>query len=155
MVVFDPKAITDVLVSHAMGSGLFETVNGAEPTNAPPEVGGLIAGVWADSCRPLGAASGLRSTSGLITWVVQLYANMFQDPRDGIDPRMASAAHYLVSAYSGDFEMGGQVRNIDLLGQYSDGLSWRTGYLEIDKRMFRVLTITVPVVINDLWDQSP
>jgi hypothetical protein len=31
----------------------------------------------------------------------------------------------------------------------------QAGYLSQDKRLFRVVDLTIPCVINDLWGQAP
>lgn len=151
---FDPQVITDLIVSHAMALGVFETVNAHEPKSAPATVG-LSAAVWCEAGRPLPEASSLNKTTGLITWNIRLYTSFKAQPEDMIDPRLTSAAHSLISDFSNDFDLGSNVRNIDLLGAYSDGLSWRAGYLNQDGNLYRVYTLTLPVVINDLWSQSP
>jgi hypothetical protein len=59
-------------------------------------------------------------------------------------------------AYSGDFTLGGEVVFVDLLGQTgAQQLEGQAGYLSAgDGQMYRVFTITVPVVIDDLFDQE-
>ena len=48
------------------------------------------------------------------------------------------------------------MRCVDLLGQAGVPLSARAGYLEMDDgAVYRVVTLTVPVLVNDLWSQSP
>ena len=46
------------------------------------------------------------------------------------------------------------VRNIDLLGMYGESLSMTAGYLDIDRTFYRVATVVLPMVINDMWSQS-
>jgi hypothetical protein len=58
-----------------------------------------------------------------------------------------------MAAYSGDFELGGNVRNVDLLGQASEGLTAQAGYLEQDGKLYRVMTINLPLIVNDVWNQ--
>ena len=62
----------------------------------------------------------------------------------------------LIGAYSGDFDFGGEagVRAVDLLGMTGTPLAAIAGYIEMDRKMMRVITITLPVVINDLWTQE-
>ena len=45
--------------------------------------------------------------------------------------------------------------NIDLLGAYGQKLSAQAGYITIDSHMYRIMTLTIPCVINDLWTQAP
>lgn len=148
----DASAIVDAVASHAMASGLFDRVNLHEPKNAPG--GGLTAAVWADTMGPIPAASGLASTSGRVVLKVRTYTNMMSEPQDAIDPAMLRAVDILLTAYSGDFTLGGLVRNIDLLGAHGTGLSAQAGYINVSGQMMRVYDITLPIVANDLWTQE-
>lgn len=147
----DILGLTDALVSHAQASGYFERVNGHEPKN-PPSTGGLTAGVWADRVTPV-RASGLDSVSVLLVFNVRLYTSAVQEPADAIDPQMLAAADALCAAYSGDFTLGGLLRSVDLLGAYGTPLDVRAGYLQHDGVLYRVMTIAVPCVVNDLWTE--
>jgi hypothetical protein len=146
--------ILDGIVSHALSTGLFEQVNTHEPKSAPPG-GGLTAAVWAQRIGPVPTGSGLAITSGLVVFTLRIYSNMLAEPQDAIDPEILAAVDVLMAAYSGDFELGGTVRNVDLLGETGTPLSMQAGYLSQDKRLFRVVDLTIPCVINDLWGQAP
>lgn len=153
---FDPTAIIDAVASHAAASGYFDRVNKHEPKNAPGH--GLSASIWAQSLGPARGQSGLRSTTALLILNVRIMSNMLQEPQDDIDPQILEATSGLVGAYSGDFTLGGLIRNVDLLGQVSQGLRADAGYLTIggsDGGMYRVMVISVPMIINDAWGQVP
>lgn len=141
------------IASHAGASGLFERVNTHEPKSAPPSQQGITCAIWLQGMDPLGRASGLAETSGLITFMLRIYTNFVSQPEDIIDPRITDAMSRLMEAYSGDFTLGGNVRQIDLLGAYGPGLSAKAGYLEQDRKMYRIMDLTIPVVVNDLWSQ--
>ena len=145
------SAIVDAVASHAMASGLFDRVSGHEPKNAPGS--GLTAAVWADTIGPVPAASGLASTSGRVVLKVRLYTSMTMDPADAIDPEIMDAVDVLFAAYSGDFDLGGSVRNVDLEGATGPGLSAQAGYLNQDGKLMRIMDITIPVIVSDLWTQ--
>jgi hypothetical protein len=66
-----------------------------------------------------------------------------------------SAVAALMTAYSSDFDLGGNVRNVDLLGAHSAGLTAQAGYLQQDERQYRVMTISLPLVVSDAWTQTP
>lgn len=152
---FDQAAVNDLysrVMSGALQTGLFETVNGHEPKSAPGN--GLTAAVWVDTITGVGAASGLSATSGVVTLNVRIYTPFLQEPPDAIDPNMLTAASTLLGLYTGDFSLGATVRNIDLLGSYGRALAAAAGYLTQDSTIYRVMTITLPVVINDLWTQE-
>ncbi|MFF8901667.1 hypothetical protein ACF082_29770 [Streptomyces lydicus] len=148
----DILGVTDALVSHAMASGYFEQVNGHEPKSAPAG-GGLTAAVWANQVTPL-RASGLASVSVLLVFNVRLYTSAQTQPADAIDPSMLAAVDDLCAAYSGDFTLGGLLRSVDLLGAHGQSLDVQAGYIQQDGALYRVMTITVPCVVNDLWEEE-
>lgn len=149
----DSKALSDAMQSHALSTGLFESVNGHEPKSAPGT--GLTAAVWSQRIGPAPRTSGLKATSGLVTFYLRIFQSMLMKPEDSIDPTVLDAVDSLFSAYSGDFSLGGLVRHVDLLGSSGTALSGEAGYLEQDGKRFRVMTITVPLIVNDLWTQEP
>jgi hypothetical protein len=148
----NPAPILDSVVSHAMTLGLFERVNQHEPKNAPGN--GLTCAVWVQYLGPVRGGSGLAVTSGRLELQVRLFSHMMQEPQDAIDPALLDACAQLMGAYSGDFDLGGSVRAVDLLGQAGAPLEARAGYIEQDRKLFRVLDITVPILVNDVWGQS-
>lgn len=149
---FDVQGIVDAVQSHAAASGWFEAVNGHEPKNRPTSRG-VSAAVWADTIQPV-QSSGLASASALLVLNVRLYTSMLQEPQDAIDPTMLSAVSALMAAYAGDFTLGGLVREVDLFGASGVMLTAKAGYLTQDQTMFRVFTITLPLIINDAWDEG-
>lgn len=151
---FDSAAVNGLVASVAsiaLKTGVFRSVNTHEPKAAPGS--GLRLAIWADTIAPIPAASGLASTSGYVVLNARAYGNMLMKPEDEIDPRLMTAATTLISAYSADFTLGGLVRNIDLTGEYGQTLSARAGYITIGGSLYRIMTVTVPCVVNDMWDQ--
>ena len=152
---FDAAAVKS-LFDHAQSAllklGVFETVNTHEPLSAPGN--GVRAAMWVDSITPQGRASGLAATSGVVTLLVRCYANALQPEQDAIDPNMLTATTTVLGAFSGSFTLGGTVRNIDLLGSYGRALGAQAGYQTQDSKLFRIMTITLPVVVDDLWTQE-
>lgn len=145
--------ILDGLESHALRLGRFERVNSHEPKNAPGH--GLTCAIWVQSIGPQPGGSGLSSTTGRLVFNVRIYQNMLSQPVDAIDPLVLEAVAGLMGAYSGDFDLDvAQVRAIDLLGIAGIALSAVAGYVEIDHKHYRVMTITVPVIVNDVWTQA-
>jgi hypothetical protein len=152
---FDGAAVTaliDGVESIAMQTGEFRSVNTHEPKAAPGS--GLRLAIWAQTIEPIAAASGLASTSGYVVLNARAYGNMLTKPEDEIDPRLMTAATVLVGAFSADFTLGGLVRNIDLLGEYGQTLAAQAGYVTIAGTMYRIMTVTVPCVVNDMWTQE-
>lgn len=146
----DTQGILDVIVSHALSLGVFEKVNTHEYKSAPGK--GLYCEIWVETVRP--ARSGLNVTSAILTFNVRVRSDMIQEPQDAIDPNIIDAVDLLMNAYTSDFELGGKARNIDLLTGASKGLSADAGYLNQDGKVFRIMTITLPIIINDVWNQE-
>lgn len=145
-------ALFDAMESHALATGLFERVNGHEPKSAPGN--GLTAAVWSEEITAVPEGSGLAATTGLVVFFLRIFQNMLMEPQDAIDPMVLGAVDALFDRYSGDFTLGGLIRNVDLLGSTGTYLSARAGYVNIDKRLFRTMTVTIPLIINDIWSQS-
>jgi hypothetical protein len=143
--------LVDAAVSHALTLGVFEAVNAHEPKSSPNS--GVTAAVWVDTIAPI-KSSGLDSTSLRVALSVRIYTNMLSDPQDAIDTGIVTALDALMAEYSGDFTFDGLVREIDLLGAYGDGLGAVAGYLNLDNKMYRVMTVTVPLIVNDVWTQE-
>jgi hypothetical protein len=148
----DVNSIVNGVISHTAASGWFDRVQGHEVVNAPGH--GLTAAVWIQRMGPLGMASGLSVTSGRLVLMQRLYQNALSEPRDAIDPNLILAADALFTAYSGDFDLGGTIRNVDLLGAHGIALEGEAGYLDVSGKMFRIFDITIPLIINDLWTQA-
>lgn len=145
--------ILSALESHALSLGYFDRVNAYEPKGRPGR--GLTCAIWTDLVEPAVGASGLASTSSRITFSVRLYTNMLMEPQDAIDPELMKALDALMRAYTGDFTLGGLIRNIELLGgPGAPGMEAQAGYISMDNVMYRVLTIRLPIIVNDLWDQA-
>lgn len=146
--------IVDALASHAAASGHFETVNGHEAITE--SASGLTVGIWPQVMRPSPPGSGLASTAARLVFMVRIYSPALSQPQDAIDPTMLAATDALMAAYSGDFTLGGSVRDVDLLGAGGESLSAVAGWLPwADGSRSRVMDITVPLVINDAWTQAP
>jgi hypothetical protein len=147
----DTDVILNQVISHAMASGFFDRVNTHEPKNAPGN--GLTCAVWANRIRA--AKSGLDITSALLVVNVRIYSNMLQEPQDAIDPHVIEATDALFNAYIGDFTLGGNIRHVDVRGVEGVALEALAGYITIGNTMYRCMTITLPLVINDVWTEAP
>lgn len=142
------KALFSQLTSHAKTLKVFQRVNGHEPQNAPGN--GLSCSIILGSIDATPSASGLAAVSGTITFMVRVWSSMEQKPLDAVDPNILGAVSVLLAEYSGHFTLGGTVRDIDLLA-----LKAQTSYLNDQDKEYRVVEITVPIVVNDVWGMIP
>lgn len=137
-------ALFDAMTSAAQATGQFARVNSHDPEVTPGrDISCTItlADISADPNR-----SSLNEVTGVITFTARLWNNAMQKPLDAIDPAMLTATSSLLGAYAGGFTLGGTVRNVDLMK-----LRAVTGYVNHEEKEMRVVEITVPVVVNDLW----
>lgn len=144
-------------VSHAAATGSFDQVQGGEFTGAPGN--GLSCAVWVNDVSP--APSGLASTSMRVELFVRVYHNAFTEPVDMIDPAAIDAVDLLLADYVGAFTLGGVLRMVDVRGAHGAPLRVQAGYLTIGAqqgtsgRTYRVMTIMLPLIINDLYAEAP
>ncbi len=146
------SALIDALTSHAAAAGVFDTVQGHEPKSAPGN--GLTYAVFMSAMGPARGGSGLAATSARVELTGRIYQPFVTQPEDLIDPNVIDAVDLLFAAYSGDFALGGNARSVDLLGAYGTALSGRAGYQTLDKTVYRVFDITIPIIVNDAWTQE-
>lgn len=147
------RRVLDAVTSHASALGLFEGVNGHEPASAPAREG-LTCAVWGARVGPARAMSGLDASTARVVLTLRIFAAMTQEPQDGIDPAVIDAVDALMAAYTADYTLSGLVRNVDLFGQSGIALEAELGYVEQDGTVYRAATITLPLIINDAWEQE-
>lgn len=147
------KLIYSTMEDQALQTGLFSTVNTHEPKNAPPVP--LHCAIYVAYVGPCPGQSSLVNTTGLVRFNARVYRNFISKPEDDIDPNITWASMTLMNQFSNDYTLGGSVREVDLLGQSGSKLEAIAGYLTIQDKLYRVMTVTVPVIINDLWTQAP
>lgn len=146
------KTLTAAVQSHAMQLGVFERGTSAPPTNAPGN--GITFATWADRIRP-SRSSGLSATSANVVYMARLYKPVDALPHDELDDDMVDALDTLLAAYCGDFDLGGAIRCVDIRGMDGIQLSVEAGWARFDEGpVYRVLDITLPLIINDAWEES-
>lgn len=145
--------IFNALESHLRSLGVFETVNIHEPKKAPGD--GVHAALWVQSADPVPGLGGLNRTSMRLEFWTRIYKNMLSEPQDSIDTEMLEATDKVMTAYSGDFTLGGTVKMVDLLGAHGRGLSFQAGYLDQDGKKYRAYVIRLPLIVDDVWSQTP
>lgn len=149
--MLDINTILDKVKSHAQSLGVFGSVNTYEPTT--PAGNDVDCSIWLDEIIPV-STSGLASTSVCITFTVAIYANMLAEPYEETDGKLIRALDALMTAYNGDFTLDGTIRNVDVFGRDTQGLRVQAEYFKPDDILFRVLTISLPLVVNDVWEQD-
>jgi hypothetical protein len=148
----DISGIYNAMVSHAMSLGYFDQVNQHESKQSAFD--GLTCEIWVEQVNPV-RTSALNTTSVRIQFEVRMYAGSMSQPYDDLDSSLIEALDALMREYTGDFTLNGLVRHVDIFGAYGPGIQARTGYVNHDGKEFRVFSVNVPLIVDDLWDQAP
>lgn len=136
------------------GNSLFVDVLDYECRAMPPD--GIIASVYFARMAGSPLDSGLAASSGVFVLNVRLYVSTVRQPYGQVERSIVSAAQQVIGALTADFELGGAVRNIDLLGAGGVPLGAEGGYIPgQDGKLMRVITITLPSIVSDVWEQTP
>lgn len=145
------RGVLSTVVDKVSGTGKFETVFPYEPLSAPTET--LSAAVFvSDPVTPIASTSGLTGADArLVIMVRVLRRASMASPGEDVDLDALDAADAVMDALAGGYTLGGTVRNVDVLGESGQGLTILPGYATIDKTIFRLMDITVPVEMNNVW----
>jgi hypothetical protein len=149
----DTTALANALLSHALATGHVKRHALTEPTGSPGQ--GVTCTVVLRRWAPVRKRSGLAATSLRCQFDVALYLPMPDQAGSAVDALLWAANDALIGAYSQDFELGGQAAAVDLLGMAGDPLSGELGYTRLaGDQLYRVLTISVPVLIDNVYQQE-
>ena len=151
----DTRSLQLALVTHAKTLGKFTGGVVAHPPMSAPAKD-LAAFLTLVRFRPLPERSGLNTVSGLVQFQVQVLSSTRQQPYDGIDEKIMNSVDRYAASLTGAFTLGGLVEQVDVLGAYSDGLSLELGWTSFDGSpvAFRAATLTVPLVLDDMWTEA-
>ena len=142
------------VMSHAQALGLFGNVLGHEPVSAPPS--GLTCAVWVSRVAPVPAGSGVAAGTGRLELMARVFMPADTDPEDSVDIAVTDAVDQMLSALFADFTLGDTIRNVDLLGAHGTALSAVFAYTGFGGgTTYRIATLTIPLIINDLWTEAP
>lgn len=154
---FNQAAINTLISNISSGAkqlGIFQQVLTHDPKSAPQH--DMTLAIRVESIKPSTKFSGLNGTAGIVTFGHRIYVNFLSKPEDQIDGKLLNAVSVLINEYSNEFSFGGTVIAVDLLGADSPGLSSNLAYIpDFDHKAFRIATLTVPVIIDNLWTQTP
>jgi hypothetical protein len=155
VIPFDPGPIMKALETLFKRSAVFERVTAHEPKNAPGN--GMSLSLHGMELGLDPNASGLASVAGLWTVHATAMIPFLQEPLDAIDITLTKATWSIISALVRNFTLGGLIRNVDLMGMYTGTvpLKGTFGYLTIDSKIFRVVTIPIPMLVGDLETEIP
>lgn len=153
---FDYGQLLTDITDYVQQTALFDSVQSFELDG---NIGHFVAAVFpaSDALEPVEGLSGINVTSLRVTFIVRLYLAVSQQTPDVIDPKMVNATATIMRKFNGRFTFGETVYAIDLLGESGIKLSARAGYLKVGSpdapALYRIMDITVPVLLADVWPQ--
>lgn len=148
----DAGAVLTAIADHARQLGVFERVHTHEPRTAPGN--GVTLALWSDGITPT-RASGLAAVSVRLPFSGRIYVPGDTEPQDAIDPTLLSATSTFLGALAGDFELGGDARMVDIFGADGQPMGGQAAYLKMDDREYRIMSLSVAVIVNDAWTEAP
>ena len=138
--VFDPTGIMDELETQLAKSG-WQTGQIAEPMAPPAE---RLGAVIFDGVEITEAT--LQSGSGLVKFIIRLYYNAMEEPREGTEKDIAQACLQLISDIAGKYTLGdSSVRTV-----IPFALVVRSGFQTVGQTMYRLSDLSVHVMVNDI-----
>ena len=150
----DSAGIMDAMTSAASKLGIFDAVLAHEPKSAPNLGGPPTIALFSGPLTPI-QSSGLNSAS--VRWQIngRIYRDGFSEPADSVDPELVAAASDYIRSLAAGFTLGGLIRCIDFYGMDGEPLKAESGYLEMDKKIYRCMELEIPLLINDEWELIP
>lgn len=136
-----------------MALGIFKTVAFYEPKAAPPAD---HCALWGDRLRAIPRRSGLATAAFLMMINCRIYnsygsADFVDQTAAAVEPKVFRAAAAVMGEFIGNFTLETLDGNIDVLGDNGFALDAVPGYINHDGIIFRVITVQIPVIINDLF----
>lgn len=146
-------SIASALGDKALALGVFDTVTGHE-VKSPPGTG-ITCEIVFGTFELIPTRSGLEDVSFKLVFKVRLRTTWAQQPADAVDPSLLKACDALLASYIGGFTLGGLTNAIDLLGLAGGTpISAGSGYIDQGGVMYRIVEITLPLIVDDLWTEA-
>lgn len=135
---------------------VFQAIGGIESvitsSGVAPPANGVSVQIYAiPPWKPIGKRSGLATVSMLTTWAARLVAPIGSPPADNLDMTLLAVYSNAMNTLAGGFTLNGEVEQLDLLGAYGTGMPMDPQYLEMGGAVYRAMTMTLSLVLDDVW----
>lgn len=122
-----------------------------EPLSAPSGTGVTVCVFPGAPMSPITSSSSLTGADVRLEFIVRLLKDAVTEPQDDRETDLIDAYDAVMTSLLGSFTLGGTVRSVDVLGESGQLATGTWGYVQIDSTIFRMVDITVPVMINEVW----
>jgi hypothetical protein len=152
---FNIQSTLDAIASHIARTGYVAEARIGEPSSPPDAIDRLHAAIYMASATVVDLTLSTTIEQHVVT--VRLYRRAAfgqGDDAGAVEKEMALAVSQVVSNLIGEFDLGATMRNIDVGGQYGQGIQSEFGYVSIGNTMFRIVDITVPLIVDGSATQA-
>lgn len=154
----DTVALQAWLLAHATTVVGASATLGYEPKSRIDyaTMGSTVFAGWFNGIEATQTRGGLATTSARLEWVARLHRNALGPGVDQAETErlLLAATDGLLAEIFADIEVGPAPAGwFDPKGQTGEPVKAVTGFLEIDKQLNRVSTITVGIVVDDAWGE--
>ena len=146
-VPFNLTNTLDRIVTYLQGDGGISSAQAGDPKAPPVGVTRVFASVIMRSTSIV--ALTLNGTIELHVILIRLYRDMLAEPQKSIEIDLATAAQRIQADIAGEYDLGGSIRSVDVGGSYGEPLRTDWGYVTISNTMYRIVDITVPLLVDD------
>ena len=144
---FDIDRTLHAVTSFLKVDGKFRTVTIGEPKSITPLTSICVAVFMQSTAITKFYLNG--GTEEVHVVMVRLYRDMLAEPTEDIETDLAKSVQRIVSDLLGDYDLGATIRNIDGAGGIGTNLGSAWGYTDLSGRMFRIVDITLPLIVDD------
>jgi hypothetical protein len=146
------REVMDAQASLVASLGVVKRNLSYEPKGSPGD--GLTAATWVDEVRPHVKASGLAVGSVVVVTVTRFMTNFKGSPTGEIDPTLVDAADLMIEALHGNFDLARDGCWVDLGGESGAMWSVKAGYVELDNSVYRIVDVSVPYILTDIYPMA-
>lgn len=157
--MIDIAAVHQWIMDHAAAVVGAPAVLGFEPKSRI-DYGAIgnatMIAVWFSTApEPIGVRPGLSSTAARIEFVIRLHRNALGDSAAMLltERTLAIDSASMMTRLFGDIRESATNTWFDPRGQTGELVKAPTGFIDIDKQLNRVCTITLGVVVDDAWTE--
>jgi len=147
MAVFNLTATLKSVESHLRSSGYASSVVVGEPKSAMEAGPRVTAAVWTVSATIVALTAG-NETIELHVLNVRLYADAFTESPETLELAIVNAQSQVAAKLLADANLNSSVRSIDAGGQYGVQFEGQYGYAEVSGKMYRIVDLTLPFIVD-------
>tara|TARA_Y100000310_G_scaffold272301_1_gene287186 strand:+ start:118 stop:585 length:468 start_codon:yes stop_codon:yes gene_type:complete len=111
----------------------------------------VAAAVWMNDWNP---TLTLATSVEVFVVTVRLHVDALKFDEEQIELDLADTVNEFTTDVQQDFDLGATIRNVDIGGEMSEGMSTAWGRVTIAGEQYRVADVIVPMIVNDVATQA-